>query len=104
MQASSINYTPLFALPVLLASVLGPILLALGTAASVTLLLLADACWTFDAWRRRPQPRAFCRQRLSGSGFFLVALLANQLALRLAREEKLAQQSQSAAQHADPGQ
>ncbi|MEO6015830.1 MAG: ATP-binding protein, partial [Polaromonas sp.] len=34
---------------------------------------------------------------LSGSGFFLVALLANQLALRLAREEQLAKSSQSAA-------
>ena len=40
LQSSGINYTPLFALPVLLASILGPISLALGTAASVTLLLL----------------------------------------------------------------
>ncbi|MEO5660532.1 MAG: ATP-binding protein, partial [Polaromonas sp.] len=34
---------------------------------------------------------------LSGCGFFLVALLANQLALRLAREEQLVKKSQSAA-------
>ena len=36
LQSGAINYTALFALPVLLASELGPILLALGTAAGVT--------------------------------------------------------------------
>ena len=41
-QAGGISYIPLFALPVLLASVLGSLLLALGTAA-ITLLLLIDA-------------------------------------------------------------
>ena len=96
LQSSGINYTPLFALPVLLASILGPILLALGTAASVTLLLLADAWWmslhtTSDSAAR------FLQAGLSGSGFFVVALLANQLALRLAREEQLAKTSQQAA-------
>ena len=95
-QASALNYTPLFALPVLLASVLGPIVLAFGTAASVTLLLLADA-----AWRSVPSGgelnAGLLQAALSGSGFFLVALLANQLAMRLAREEKLTRESQSAA-------
>ncbi|MDB5742889.1 MAG: integral rane sensor signal transduction histidine kinase [Polaromonas sp.] len=95
-QANGLNYTPLFALPVLLASILGSILLAFGTAASVTLLLLADAFWSsmhggFDANAR------FLQAGLSSSGFFLVALVANQLALRLAQEEKLVQRSQSAA-------
>lgn len=97
LQSGGINYTPLFALPVLLSSVLGPILLAFGTAASVTLLLLADAWWNslqalgdFNA--------RFLQAGLSGTGFFLVALLANQLALRLAREEQLSRRSQSAAQ------
>ncbi|MHB1199416.1 MAG: sensor histidine kinase [Polaromonas sp.] len=96
LQSGGINYTPLFALPVLLSSVLGPILLAFGTAASVTLLLLADAWWNslqalgdFNA--------RFLQSGLSGTGFFLVALLANQLALRLAREEQLSRRSQSAA-------
>ena len=95
-QASALNYTPLFALPVLLASVLGPIVLAFGTAASVTLLLLADA-----AWRSVPGGgdvnAGLLQAALSGSGFFLMALLANQLAMRLAREEKLTKESQSAA-------
>ncbi|CAN5235413.1 HAMP domain-containing sensor histidine kinase [soil metagenome] len=95
-QASPINYTPLFALPVLLASILGPILLAFGTAASVTLLLLADASWSSTQGSSDFNARLL-QAALSGSGFFLVALLANQLALRLAREETLLKKSQSAA-------
>ena len=96
LQFSGINYTPLYALPVLLASVLGPILLAFGTAASVTIFLL------FDAWRISLQsmgelPSGFLQSGLSGSGFFLVALLANQLALRLVREEQRSRNSQSLA-------
>ena len=96
LQSGVMNYTPLFALPVLLSSVLGPILLAFGTAASVTLILMADAWWTslqslgdFNA--------RFLQAALSGSGFFLVALLANQLAARLSREEERSQASHSAA-------
>ena len=96
LQSSGINYTPLFALPVLLASVLGSILLALGTAASVTLLLLVDAWW-ISLQSMSDLPARFLQSGLSGSGFFAVALLANQLALRLAREEQLAKSSQSVA-------
>ena len=96
LQTSGINYTPLFALPVLLASVLGPLLLALGTAASVTLLLLADAWWVSLQSMGELASR-YLQSGLSGSGFFAVALLANQLALRLAREEQLAKNSQSVA-------
>ena len=96
MQSGGISYTPLFALPVLLSSVLGPILLAFGTAASVTLLLLADAWWN-SLQAVGDSSARFLQAGLSGSGFFLVALLANQLALRLAREEQLARRSQSAA-------
>jgi two-component system sensor histidine kinase PilS (NtrC family) len=96
LQSGGISYTPLFALPVLLSSVLGPILLAFGTAASVTLLLLADAWWNFLQVPGDLNAR-FLQAGLSGFGFFLVALLANQLALRLAREEQRAKTSQSAA-------
>lgn len=96
LQSGAINYTALFALPVLLASVLGPILLALGTAASVTLLLLTDAWWASLQLPGDSTAR-FLQAGLSGSGFFIVALLANQLALRLSREEKRARSSQSAA-------
>ena len=96
LQSGGINYTPLFALPVLLASILGPILLALGTAASVTLLLLADAWWISMA-TAGDHASHFLQSGLSGSGFFVVALLANQLALRLVREEQRARVSQSQA-------
>ena len=95
-QASPLNYTPLFALPVLLASVLGPLMLALGTAASVTLSLLADAAWS-SAQGMGDFNAGLLQAALSGSGFFLMALLANQLAVRLAREEKLVEKSQAAA-------
>jgi two-component system, NtrC family, sensor histidine kinase PilS len=96
LQTGTMNYTPLFALPVLLSSVLGPILLAFGTAACVTLLLFGDAWWTVIQGTGDLNAR-FLQAALSGSGFFLVALLANQLALRLAREEERAQISHSAA-------
>lgn len=96
MQAGGINYTPLFALPVLLASVLGPVLLALGTAAVVTLLLLADA-WSLSLQPFGEGASRFLQAGLTGTGIFVVAFLANQLAARLAREEQLARRSQLAA-------
>ena len=96
LQSSGINYTPLFALPVLLASILGPIVLAFGTAACVTLLLLTDAWWMSVQGNGEFSAR-WLQAGLSSSGFFLVALLANQLALRLAREEKLVKKNQWAA-------
>ena len=95
LPASGLNYTPLFALPVLLSSILGPILLALGTAASVTLLLLLDAWW-MSVQMPGDFAARFLQAGLSGTGFFAVALLANQLALRLAREEQSARVSQQA--------
>lgn len=93
---SGINYTPLFALPVLLASILGSMTLALATAAGVTLFLLGDAAL------RAPllsavSTSSLLQASLTGTGFFLIAFLANQLAQRLAREEALAQSSQAAA-------
>ena len=96
LPTGGLNYTPLFALPVLLASILGPILLALGTAASVTLLLLLQA-WSMSLEVTGDSAARFLQASLSGSGFFAVALLANQLALRLAREERSARTSQQVA-------
>ena len=94
LQAGGINYAPLFALPVLLASVLGPILLAFGTAATVTVLLLANAWWS--SLQGSELNTRLLQAALSGSGFFLVALLANQLAIRLAQQELRTRVSQSA--------
>ncbi|MGE0330538.1 MAG: PAS domain-containing sensor histidine kinase [Ramlibacter sp.] len=90
LQAGGINYVPLFALPLLLASVLSSLLLALGTAAAITLLLLIDA---WQAGGSESTPR-LVQAGLTGTGFFIVALLANQLATRLAREEKRSRESQ----------
>ena len=90
--SSTINYTPLFALPVLLASVLGSLRLALGTAAGVTVLMLGGAMLTgTHATSSLVQPA------LSGAGFFAVAWLSNQLSTRLADEGLRARQSQLAA-------
>jgi two-component system sensor histidine kinase PilS (NtrC family) len=95
LQAAGLNYSPLFALPVLTASVLGSALLALGTAASVTLLLLIDA-WV-QSLDGTDHASRLVQAGIAGGGYFVVALLANQLARRLAREEQAARRSLSAA-------
>lgn len=95
-QYGGLHYTPLFVLPVLLAAILGPLRLALATAAAVTLFLLGEAWWLAVGSYVDPTAR-YLQSGLTGTGFFLVALLAHQLALRLAREEAVAQSSQLAA-------
>lgn len=95
-QKGGFNYTPLFALPVLLASILGPLLLGLATAASVTLLLLGEA-WFSGQLLSDVSTTRLLQAALTSIGFFLVALLANQLARRLAREEAVAESSQATA-------
>jgi two-component system, NtrC family, sensor histidine kinase PilS len=97
MQTGGVNYTPLFALPVLMGAVLGTASVGLGTTAAVTLLLLADAGWQWIEQSGDPSTR-FLQAALTGTGLFVVALLAHQLALRLAREEALALRSRSTAQ------
>ncbi|CAN7641011.1 ATP-binding protein [Variovorax sp. LjRoot130] len=97
LQIGSINYTPLFALPVLMGAVLGSGMVGLGTTAAVTLLLLVHAGWY---WLQQPgdaSPR-FVQAALTGTGLFVVALLAHELARRLTREEALAQRNRSTAQ------
>jgi two-component system, NtrC family, sensor histidine kinase PilS len=95
-QANALNYTPLFALPILLASVLGSLRLALGTAASVTMLLLGITYWQHnDSVSEATQ--AFVQAALSGAGYFFIALLAHQLASRLASEGQRARRNQLAA-------
>lgn len=95
-DSSSINFTPLFALPVLLGAILGPLLLGLGTAAAVTLMLLADA-WLGAPVIGQLDTARLLQAGLAGTGFFVVAVLANQLAIRLAREEAVSASSQAAA-------
>ena len=97
LQVGSINYTPLFALPVLMGAVLGTLAVGLGTTAVATLLLLADAAWH---WIDQPAESSarFVQAALTGTGLFLVALLAHQLARRLTREEAIAQHNRGTAQ------
>ncbi|BAO83695.1 signal transduction histidine kinase [Serpentinimonas maccroryi] len=84
-HGGSVNYMPLFVLPVLLAAVLGPLRLALGSAAFATLVLLFDAV---AGELLRPQHAAtYAQGAISGAGLFLVALLVHQLAQRLGREQ-----------------
>ena len=96
LQAGGINYSPLFALPVLMGSVLGSPLLALGTAAGVTLLLLSDA-WIHSLNFPADAAARFLQAGLTGTGYFALAVLVNQLAARLSREEEAARVGQLAA-------
>jgi len=96
LQAGGINYSPLFALPVLMASVLGSPVLALGTAAGVALLQLGEA-WVLSLHVPSETAARFLQAGLTGFGYFAVAGLANQLAARLAREEEAARESRQAA-------
>jgi len=90
-RLAGVNYGALFVLPVLMAGVLTPRLLALATAAVAALLMLAVSGWAVlegaDVGLRMTQAG------LVGSGFFVVSLLASELASRLAREERAARGS-----------
>jgi two-component system sensor histidine kinase PilS (NtrC family) len=95
-QVSGVNYTPLFAIPVLIAAVMGSSLLALGTASGVTLVLLGNA---YIGFLRMPSEAAsiFAQAGLTGTGYLILAFLINQLASRLSGEEQSARRSQRAA-------
>ncbi|WP_077001160.1 PAS domain-containing sensor histidine kinase [Variovorax sp. KK3] len=97
LQAGSINYTPLFALPVLMGAVLGTGTVGMGTTAMVALLLLAHAGW-FWLFDQSDASARFVQGALTGTGLFVVALLAHELSRRLMREEALAETNRSAAQ------
>lgn len=88
---TSLNYAALLVLPVLMSGVLTSRLLALGTAAGVTLVLL------LAAWRTGLGSDAaallMLQSGLAGLGMFMIALLAGELAGRLAREESAARGS-----------
>jgi two-component system sensor histidine kinase PilS (NtrC family) len=86
LQASaSFNFAALLVLPVLMGGVMTPRLPALATAAGVTLLLL------FAAWQGAlaggDVTVVMMQSGLAGIGLFVIALLAGELAGRLAREE-----------------
>jgi two-component system, NtrC family, sensor histidine kinase PilS len=82
---SSFNYVALLVLPVLMAGVLTPRLMALGTAALATLALLGTA-W-LGLFSGGDATLLMTQAGLAGSGFFVIAVLASELAGRIAREE-----------------
>lgn len=82
---SSLNYVALLVLPVLMAGVLTPRPLALATAAVVALMLLVTA-W-IDGLSGTNLTQLLTQAALAGSGFFVITVLAGELAGRLAREE-----------------
>lgn len=91
LDPSGVNYGALFVMPVLMAAVLSPRMLALATAAMATLGLLGAAAWSVllgsDVGLKTTQAG------LVGGGLFAVSLLAGELSARLAREEKAARGS-----------
>jgi two-component system sensor histidine kinase PilS (NtrC family) len=88
---SSFNYVALLVLPVLMAGVLTPRRIALATAAIVTIALLGVA-W-FTGGRGGDGAQQMTQAALAGSGFFVITVLAGELAGRLAREELTARGS-----------
>lgn len=94
-SGTGVSYGALFVMPVLMAGVLTPRLLALATAAMAALMVLGVALWAVlhgaDPGLRLSQAG------MVGVGFFVVGLLASELASRLAREERAARGSMALA-------
>ncbi|MEN9893080.1 MAG: hypothetical protein RLY78_3375 [Pseudomonadota bacterium] len=83
--SDQLNYAALLVLPTLMAGVLMPRRLALGVAALVVLLLLGSV---LSVGGLQANTMASLSQAgLAGAGFFAIALLASELAQRLAGEE-----------------
>lgn len=91
VPASGFNYVALLVLPVLMAGVLTPRLMALG-AASITALMLLASAWR-SSLAGADIAALMTQAGLAGIGFFVIAILAGELAGRLAREELTARGS-----------
>jgi two-component system, NtrC family, sensor histidine kinase PilS len=91
LTGSSFNSQAMLVLPVLMAAVLMPRIMALGTAAAATLNLLA-AAWV-QSMAGGGLTTLMTEAGLTGFGLFVIAVLANELATRLAREEQSARGS-----------
>jgi two-component system sensor histidine kinase PilS (NtrC family) len=90
-----VNYLPLFVLPTLMASVLGTRLFSLFVASALTCLLLTDA--SLALLQDGMVTTGLAQAAVLASALFVVALLANELATRLERQEALALVSQAVA-------
>ena len=85
VSSGSLNFAALLVLPVLMSGVLTSRLMSLATAAAVALMLLVMA-W-HAAGADGASAVLITQSGLAGIGFFAIALLAGELASRLAREE-----------------
>lgn len=96
LPSTSINYAPLFALPILMTSILGTMTLAMGTAAAITLLLFADATLT-SLHAGNIINGLFLQAALTGAGCFVISFLASQFATKLVDSELAAEENKKAA-------
>lgn len=96
-QTGGIQYTPLLALPVLMAAILGSRALALGTAALAALVLLGVALGgaSTSQWAGTAE---LVQAGLLGAGLLALAWLTNSMAVRLAREQERAHRNRAEAQ------
>src|SRR3990167_7220259 len=97
LHTGSLNFTPLFGLPILMASVLGTLTLALGTTAAVTLLLLSWAWWLGPLGVEGVAARHSLGAARPRPVSFLVASRLPRLPWRVGREQQVAQRSKVAA-------
>ncbi len=95
LQSGNVNYALLLTLPVLMAAILGSLIMAMGTAAGVTLLLFAHAFW-MSLELSTETTSLVVQAALTGAGCFAISFMANQLATRLASVERKAQHTQLA--------
>lgn len=90
-RASAVSYGALLVMPVLMAGLLTPRLQALAASAMAALLVLGVSAWSF--FQGLDPALRMTQAGLAGVGFFVVGLLASEMASRLAREERAARGS-----------
>ncbi len=95
--SDTMNYTPLYGLPVLMAGMLGTLALALGTTSIITLLLLAGSWWMAQKSPGDVTQR-YLQTALTATGYFIVTYLVHQLSVKLHAEHQIALRNRAAAQ------
>ncbi|MBT0570997.1 PAS domain-containing protein [Curvibacter sp. CHRR-16] len=92
VHGSNLNFTPIYALPTLLVSVLGSRILAIGTVSCITLLLLLG---NWPHIQQSPEKHATLVQiSLSCLGYLFVGLLANYLTNRVLSAGQIAERNE----------
>jgi two-component system sensor histidine kinase PilS (NtrC family) len=96
-QITNINYTPLLALPVLMAAIMASRKMALGTAALAALILLGHAIWNAYAadWENTSD---IVQASLVGIGLMVLSQLINRLSARLTHEQAKVRRSRTEVQ------